>query len=95
MSTATDQKKSELLDRATEVATHRKGSGGPPADEVGSLLSAYYRHVASDDVCERTDVDLYAALASQYRLAENRPQGRTNTRWWRSSPTTCPSSSTR
>ncbi len=78
MSTATDQKKSELLDRATEVATHRKGSGGPPADEVGSLLSAYYRHVASDDVCERTDVDLYAALASQYRLAENRPQGRAN-----------------
>ena len=78
MSTATDLKKSELLDRATELAMARKGSGGPPADEVGSLIKAYYRHIAADDLAERTDVDLYGALASQYRLADNRPQGRAN-----------------
>ena len=75
MSTATDLKKSELLDRATELAVARKGSGGPPSGEVGALLTAYYRHVAPDDVAERTEVDLYGALASQFRLADNRPQG--------------------
>jgi glutamate dehydrogenase len=76
VSTATDQKKSELLDRAGELAMARKGSGGPPHDEVGALIKAYYRHIAPEDVCERTEVDLYAALASQFRLADNRPQGR-------------------
>ena len=78
MSTATDLKKSELLDRATELAMARKGSGGPPPDEVGGLIKAYYRHIAADDLADRTDVDLYAALASQFRLADNRPQGRAN-----------------
>ena len=78
MSTATDLKKSELLDRATELARARKGSGGPPPDEVGGLIKAYYRHIAADDLADRTDVDLYAALASQFRLADNRPQGRAN-----------------
>ena len=78
MSTATDLKKSELLDRATQLAMARRGSGGPPADEVGALIKAYYRHIGGDDLSERTDVDLYAALASQFRLADNRPQGRAN-----------------
>ena len=78
MSTATDLKKSELLDRATKLAAARRGSGGPPADEVGALIKAYYRHIGGDDLSERTDVDLYAALASQFRLADNRPQGRAN-----------------
>ena len=78
MSTATDLKKSELLDRATQLAMARKGSGGPPSGEVGDLIRAYYRHIGADDLTERTDVDLYAALASQFRLADNRPQGRAN-----------------
>src|SRR5690349_20757618 len=78
VSTATDLKKSELLDRATQLAMARKGTGGPPADEVGALIAAYYKHIAADDLAERTDVDLYAALASQFRLADNRPQGRAN-----------------
>jgi len=78
VSTATDVKKSEMLDRATELAMARKGSGGPPAGEVGELIKAYYRHIAAEDVVERSDIDLYAALASQFRLADNRPQGRAN-----------------
>ncbi len=48
---------------------HRKGTGGPPADVVPGLLKAYYRHVAPEDVCDRTEVDLYGALASHYKLA--------------------------
>ena len=78
MSTATDLKKSELLDRATQQAMARKGSGGPPSGEVGDLIRAYYRHIGADDLAERSDIDLYAALASQFRLADHRPQGRAN-----------------
>jgi glutamate dehydrogenase len=78
VSTATERKLSELLDRATELAMARKGSGGPPSDEVGALIRAYYRYIGAEDLTERTDVDLYAALASQFRLADHRPQGRAN-----------------
>ena len=52
MSTATDLKKSELLDRATQLAVARKGSGGPPSGEVGDLIRAYYRHIGADDLAE-------------------------------------------
>lgn len=76
MSTTTlDVDKSELLNKAIDLAKHSKGTGGPPHDEVAVLLKAYYRHVAPEDVCERGDVDVYGALASHWKLAENRPQG--------------------
>ena len=42
---------------------------------VGVLLKAYYRHVAPEDVTDRSDVDLYGSLASHYKLAAVRPQG--------------------
>ena len=73
--TTLDQDKSALLGKAIDLAIHRKGTGGPPHDEVGALLKAYYRHVAPEDVCERGDVDIYGALASHWKLAGNRPQG--------------------
>ena len=73
--TTLDQDKSTLLGKAIDLAIHRKGTGGPPHDEVGALLKAYYRHVAPEDVCERGDVDIYGALASHWKLAGNRPQG--------------------
>ena len=57
------------------MAHHRRGTGGPPHDLVETLLKAYYRHVAPEDVTDRSDVDLYGALASHYRLAGSRPQG--------------------
>ncbi|MGH3361981.1 MAG: NAD-glutamate dehydrogenase, partial [Nocardioides sp.] len=75
MSTTLDQEKSELLARTTELALGRRGGGGPPHDVVGQILRAYYRHVAPEDVVERSDVDLYGALASHYKLAATRPQG--------------------
>jgi glutamate dehydrogenase len=75
VTTSLDREKSELLSRAVDVALHRKGTGGPPHDVVEALLKAYYRHVAPEDVIDRSDVDLYGALASHYRLAGNRPQG--------------------
>ena len=75
MSTTLDREKSELLAKAIDLALARKGSGGPPHDSVGSLLKSYYRHVAPEDVCDRTEVDLYGALAHHYKLATSRPQG--------------------
>ncbi|MGD9961069.1 NAD-glutamate dehydrogenase [Nocardioides sp.] len=75
MSSTLEDNKSDLIARATDLATHRTGTGGPPHDTVGALLKAYYRHVAPEDVCDRSEVDLYGALASHYRIAGNRPQG--------------------
>nr|WP_246416109.1 NAD-glutamate dehydrogenase [Nocardioides luti] len=70
-----DQDKSALLTKAIDLALARKGSGGPPHDAVGSLLKAYYRHVAPEDVVDRNEVDVYGALASHWKLAAQRPQG--------------------
>jgi len=75
-----DDRKLDLIARATDLARHRKGTGGPPHDEVGALLTAYYRHVAPEDLVDRSEVDLYGALASHYKLAGTRPQGRANVR---------------
>src|SRR3546814_16983928 len=39
------------------------------------MLTAYYRHVAPEDVVDRSDADIYGALSSHWRLAQSRPQG--------------------
>jgi len=67
--------KAELIDKATDLARHGRGTGGPPHDQVDALLHAYYRHVAPEDIVDRTDRDVYGALASHFKLAANRPQG--------------------
>ncbi|HEU5036930.1 MAG TPA: NAD-glutamate dehydrogenase [Nocardioides sp.] len=66
---------STILSGAIDLARSKKGSGGPPHDSLDTLIRAYYRHVAVEDIAERSDVDLYGAFASHYRLADNRPQG--------------------
>ncbi len=73
--TTHDVSKSELIDKAIGLAQAGKGSGGPPHDEVGELLRAYYRHVAPEDVADRSDADVYGAFAAHYKLAGERPQG--------------------
>ncbi|CAM3368102.1 NAD-glutamate dehydrogenase [Nocardioides dubius] len=75
-----DDTKSELIAKATEVAAHGRGSGGPPIEQIGGLLRAYYRHVPPEDVCTREPVDAYGAFAAHYRLAQERPQGTTSVR---------------
>ncbi|MBZ5740127.1 NAD-glutamate dehydrogenase [Nocardioides mangrovi] len=76
MSTTTHEPDlSALLSAAVEVARSGRGSGGPPRDHVDALVRAYYRHVAAEDVADRSDVDVYGAFASHYRLAGQRPQG--------------------
>ncbi len=43
-------------------------------------MRAYYRHVAPEDLADRSDVDLYGAFAAHYKLAGDRPQGTANVR---------------
>ena len=80
MRTTLDESKDELIDKAAELAATRKGAGGPPGTTSAQYLRSYYRHVAAEDVVERSDVDLYGAAMSHYKLAANRPQGTANIR---------------
>ena len=73
--TTHDSDKAELLAKATDLAKQGKGSGGPPHDVVGDLVRAYFRHVAPEDLADRSDSDVYGALASHYQVARSRPQG--------------------
>src|SRR3954471_1554847 len=70
-----DPEKTHLLNQAIALAERSSGTGGPPKDEVASLVRAYYRHVATDDLTDRSAEELYGALVSHYRTAESRPQG--------------------
>ena len=75
MRTALDDTKDELIAKAAGLAASRKGSAVAQGSSAEQLLAAYYRHVALEDIVERSDVDLYGAAMSQYKLATNRPQG--------------------
>src|SRR5690606_18601214 len=43
--------------------------------QAEALLSAYYRHVAPEDLLGRDPVDVYGAACSHYRLAATRIRG--------------------
>ena len=66
----------DVISKAATVAASRRGTGGPPPEAAATYLRQYYRHVAPDDLADRSDVDVYGAAMSQYRLAGERPQGR-------------------
>jgi glutamate dehydrogenase len=75
-----DDSKRDLIGRAASAGSSRRGSGGPPRDLVEPYLHQYYRHVAVEDLAERSDIDIYGAAVSQYALAGERPQGSANVR---------------
>jgi len=77
---ASNSERDDLIERAAELAMSRRGAGGPPNDTAPDLLRYYYRHVASEDIVERSEVDLYGAAMSQYKLSVHRPQGTANIR---------------
>jgi glutamate dehydrogenase len=70
-----EQVKAELIDQAIELARSGRGTVGPPHDQIAELLGAYYRHVAPEDLVDRSDADVYGAFAAHHRLALERPQG--------------------
>lgn len=75
-----EQSKQQLIDKAIRLAQAGKGTGGPPHDQVGDLLRAYYRHVAPEDLADRSEMDVYGAFAAHWKLAQERPQGTANVR---------------
>ncbi len=75
---SSEDAKTDLLTSAAAAAHDR--SGGPPPGQVSELLTAYYRHVAPEDLIDRTPSDVYGALASHYATAASRPQGTTSVR---------------
>lgn len=79
-SSTSEQAKAELVEKAVRVARAGKGTGGPPPERVDELLRAYYRHVAPEDLAERSEMDVYGAFAAHWKLAQERPQGTANVR---------------
>ncbi len=78
MRTTLDDSKDELIARAAKVGSGRKGESGPPGTSTEAFLRSYYRHVAAEDILDRSADDLCGAALSQYRLARHRPQGTAN-----------------
>ncbi len=72
---ASSKERDDLIEKVAQLAMSRRGSGGPPPEQAVDLLKSYYRHVAAEDLVDRSEVDLYGATMSQYRLAVQRPQG--------------------
>ncbi len=80
--TLKDRAKSDLLDRAAEIASNGGGvEAGPatgPAPFLGDLsllVRRYYRHADPDELLGRDPRDLAGAALSHYRLATERVQG--------------------
>ena len=84
---------STTLDATCERRTRRPDRARPPpsppaarapaarpASGPPSCCAYFYRHVAAEDLVDRSEVDLYGAAMSHYKLAADRPQGTANVR---------------
>ncbi|MGH3413241.1 MAG: NAD-glutamate dehydrogenase [Marmoricola sp.] len=74
MTTSLDTGKSELLERLCEYAEGRAGGESGPLS-MPDLLRRYYRHVAPEDLLDRSESDLYASVQHHLELGAERPQG--------------------
>jgi len=72
--TTLDDGRSDLIGRLCAYA-ERHPPTGLNGLSVTSLLQAYYRHAAYEDLSERNEVDLYGAVAHHLRSGTERPQG--------------------
>ncbi len=73
--TALEQSKSELLTNLCDYARSRS-SKAPAEVDLEIVLNTFYRHVAPEDLLERSTEDLFGAVMAHLRLAEERPQGK-------------------
>ncbi|HEY8458306.1 MAG TPA: NAD-glutamate dehydrogenase [Actinopolymorphaceae bacterium] len=69
------QDKAAILAEAAKVAERSRSAGALSVPQVEALLTAYYRHVATEDLVHRDPVDVYGAARSHYRLASRRLEG--------------------
>ena len=74
MSTTLEDSKSELLTRLCAHADQHPGdvAEGP---SIAALLRAYYKHVAAEDLLDRSESDLYGAVLHHLESGRERPQG--------------------
>ncbi|HET7172770.1 MAG TPA: NAD-glutamate dehydrogenase [Nocardioidaceae bacterium] len=70
-----EEAKDQLLAEAAELAHRQRSATLLDAEHIRRLLLLYYRHVAPEDLVERTPSDVYGAAVSHYTLAQHRPQG--------------------
>ena len=73
-----DDAKQELLAEAAKLAEHRRAvraGGVPDARQTRCCSTPTTRHVAPEDLLERSPVDVYGAAVSHYRLAGDAPAG--------------------
>src|SRR6185312_6146210 len=74
--TQTDPAKTQLLGEAADLARSGEPALAGQAAEVDeAVINRYYRHVALDDLADRSPADLVGAAASSAQLAAQRPQG--------------------
>jgi glutamate dehydrogenase len=69
-----------IFEQAAAAAGPAKGSGAPPREALPALLPAYYRHVATEELATRSDLDVYGAFASHHHLALERSPGQAKVR---------------
>ncbi|MGI9155600.1 MAG: NAD-glutamate dehydrogenase [Marmoricola sp.] len=67
-----DERKSALLDELFAQAKHLPQMAGV---DLETLIRGYYRHVAADDLLDRTSMDLGATVLHHLDTAASRPQG--------------------
>ncbi len=69
--------RSELIGRlVAHGESHADQRGrGLARDSAETLLRGYYRHAALEDLLDRSEEDLYGAVAHHLRTAQRRPQG--------------------
>ncbi|MDQ6524392.1 NAD-glutamate dehydrogenase [Nocardioides sp. LHD-245] len=69
-----------IFEQAAAAAGPAKGPGAPPRDALPALLPAYYRHVATEELASRSDLDVYGAFAAHHHLALERAPGQAKVR---------------
>ncbi len=73
--TMTSQSVGVNRERLLTAAAHSVSGSHSDPDDVLALLTAYYEHVATDDLAERDPVDVAAAALSHRELAGKRSPG--------------------
>jgi glutamate dehydrogenase len=79
VSTTLEDSKSELLTRlcarADQRLAGRRPAGAPDGPSIPTLLVAYYKHAAPEDLLDRDEADLYGAVMHHLKAGMERPQG--------------------
>ncbi|SDG63703.1 glutamate dehydrogenase [Sinosporangium album] len=71
-----EEAKDELLQRAAQACAHAAGSEHMTSEEALAFLRVYFRHVAPEDLLDRSPEEICGPAVRQRIHAAHRPQGR-------------------